>query len=272
MVASPLPCATSTIARASSSRFLARGHERARADLDVHHQRVEPGGELLRQDRGDDQRQRLDGAGGVADRVEAAVGRRELSGLADDRAAGARARPSESGQVRRRVVAGDRVELVERPARVAEPAPGDHRHGAAAGGDDRRQQQADLVADAAGRVLVERGPGRSTSDQSSTSPECVLWWVKAMRSSAVRPWSRIAMASAPTWRVRERVVGDPADQEAELVVGQLAAVALAPDQLGECIRRPRDEAGDQRRQVGGRARGVAQRLLVAERLVAHALG
>ncbi len=34
-------------------------------------------------------------------------------------------------------------------------------------------------------------------------------------------------------RVRERAVGDPADEEAELVVGQLAAVALAPDQLGD---------------------------------------
>ena len=47
--------------------------------------------------------------------------------------------------------------------------------------------------------LSSAGPGRSTSDQSSTSPECVLWCVKAIRSSAVRPWSRIAIASAPTW-------------------------------------------------------------------------
>ena len=56
------------------------------------------------------------------------------------------------------VVAGDRVELVERPAGVAEAAAGDHRHRAAAGGDDRREHQRDLVADAAGRVLVEHGP------------------------------------------------------------------------------------------------------------------
>ena len=36
------------------------GHEGARAGLDVEHQRVEPGGELLRQDRGGDQVDRLD--------------------------------------------------------------------------------------------------------------------------------------------------------------------------------------------------------------------
>ena len=72
-------CATSTIARASSSACSRVGHEGARADLHVHHQRVEPGGELLRQDRGDDQRHRLDRAGGVADRVQPAVGGRELA-------------------------------------------------------------------------------------------------------------------------------------------------------------------------------------------------
>ena len=89
-VGRPLPSATSTIARASSSALLAVGQERARADLHVHHERVEPGGELLRQDRGDDQRDRLDRAGGVADRVEAAVGRSEPRRLADDRGAGVR--------------------------------------------------------------------------------------------------------------------------------------------------------------------------------------
>ena len=69
-------------------RVLAGGHERARAGLDVEHQRVEALGQLLGQDRGHDQRDRLDRAGGVADRVQAAVGGREVRGLADDRAAG----------------------------------------------------------------------------------------------------------------------------------------------------------------------------------------
>ena len=86
--------------RASSSAPVALGHEGAGAELDVHHERVEPGGELLGQDRGDDQRDRLDGAGGVADRVQAAVGGGEVGGLADDRAAGLAHRPARSARGR----------------------------------------------------------------------------------------------------------------------------------------------------------------------------
>ena len=94
--------ATSTSAARQLAASLARsGHERAGAGLDVQHQRVEAGGELLGQDRGDDQRDRLDRAGRVAQRVQAPVGGREVGGLADDRAAGlatdARAARSRSG-------------------------------------------------------------------------------------------------------------------------------------------------------------------------------
>ena len=74
------------------------GHERARARLDVHDERVQAGGELLAQDRGDDERQRLDGRGGVADRVQPAVGRGEVARLADDRAARV---PDRGAQARR---------------------------------------------------------------------------------------------------------------------------------------------------------------------------
>ena len=59
-----------------------------------------------------------------------------------------------------RDVAGDRLELVERAAGVAEAAPGNHRHEGAAGRQHRREHQADIVADAAGRMLVDHGPGR----------------------------------------------------------------------------------------------------------------
>ncbi len=52
-------------------------------------------------------------------------------------------------------VAGQRLQLVQRAAGVAQAAAADHRHHAAAGRDDGRQQQAHLVADATGGVLVE---------------------------------------------------------------------------------------------------------------------
>ena len=64
------------------------------------------------------------------------------------------------GQAQADVEAGDRLELVERAAGVAEAAAGDHRHVHAAGGGERREHQARLVADAAGRVLVGLRPGQ----------------------------------------------------------------------------------------------------------------
>ena len=66
---------------------LVRRHEGAGAGLDVHDQRLQAAGELLGQDRGGDQRDALDRRGDVADGVEAAVGGREIVGLADDGAA-----------------------------------------------------------------------------------------------------------------------------------------------------------------------------------------
>ena len=143
---------------------------------------LQPGGELLRQDRGGDQRHRFDRRRHVADGIEALVGRREVGGLADDGAAGLARRPGgtapSSGW---RPIAGNGIELVERAAGVAEAAPGDHRHEAAAGRDDRRQHQRDIVADAAGRMLVEHRP--AAVRQSSTSPESRMASVSATRSS-----------------------------------------------------------------------------------------
>ena len=70
-------------ARASSGVVM----KAPRPDLDVEDEGVEAGGELLRQDRGGDEVDRLDRAGHVADRVEPPVGRGDVVGLADDRAA-----------------------------------------------------------------------------------------------------------------------------------------------------------------------------------------
>ena len=86
-VGQPAPFATSTSARRERPRVVQRRHEGAGAGLDVEDQRVEPGGELLRQDRGGDEVDQLDRAGDVADGVEAAVGRGDVGGLADDGAA-----------------------------------------------------------------------------------------------------------------------------------------------------------------------------------------
>ena len=131
-----------------------RCREGAVAGLHVHHQRLQPGGELLGQDAGGDQRGGFDRRGHVADRVEPPVGRRHGGRSADDGAAGRAQRRDEFVPRELRAVAGQALQLVQRAARVPEPAPRHHRHPAAARRDDRRQHQAHLVADAAGRVLV----------------------------------------------------------------------------------------------------------------------
>ena len=59
-------------------------HERAAAHFDVEHQGVDALGQLLRHDRGRDQRNRFHRGGHVAQRVELAVGGRELVGLPDE--------------------------------------------------------------------------------------------------------------------------------------------------------------------------------------------
>ena len=69
------------------TRVVFARHERAAAGLHVEHERVDALGDLLAQDRGADQRQALDGRGHVAQRVQRAVGRGDLVGLADQRAA-----------------------------------------------------------------------------------------------------------------------------------------------------------------------------------------
>src|SRR5690606_9235703 len=55
--------------------------------------------------------------------------------------------------------ARDRLELVERAARVAEAAPGELGHRDTEHRDERRERERDLVADSPGRVLVRRRAG-----------------------------------------------------------------------------------------------------------------
>ena len=76
-------------------------------------------------------------------------------GLTDQRAADSREGATELVQRQADAEAGNRLELVERAAGVAEAAAGHHRHDDAARGDERRQDQRRLVADAAGAVLVD---------------------------------------------------------------------------------------------------------------------
>jgi hypothetical protein len=112
----------STMVRASSLSAGHVLHERARADLDVEHKRARALGDLLAHDRARDERDGLDGAGDVTQRVELLVGGRQArAGGADDRTD-----LLELAQhllvAHRRLPTRDRLQLVEGAAGVPEPA------------------------------------------------------------------------------------------------------------------------------------------------------
>jgi hypothetical protein len=105
------------------------GDERARPALHVEHEAGEPFRELLAHDARRDERDGLDGPGDVAQRVHLAVGRGDLRGLADERAAEALELARGGGEREVGAEARDALELVERAAGVAEAAARHHRHG-----------------------------------------------------------------------------------------------------------------------------------------------
>ena len=210
---------------------LDRLHEGAPSDLDVEHDRLGAGGELLRHDRRGDQRDLVDGGGDVAQAVEGEVGRDELGGLADDREADL---AHLGDQLLGRQVdpeAGDRLELVERAAGVPEAAAAHLPERDAAGGDDRADRERGLVAHPARRVLVDHlAPERGAE-------------VDRLAASDHRVGQREGLAGREPAEVDGHaegghlVVGNVAARVAEDEVGdlpgrQLLAVPLALDQLG----------------------------------------
>ena len=218
-VGSPLPRATSTIARASSRALSRSGRNAPEPTLTSMTSASRPGGQLLGQDRADDQRDRLDGPGGVADRVQPPVGRGQAGGLADDRAARTRARRARRrSDVGRDVVARDRLELVQRAAGVAEPAAGDHRH--------RRRRRRRRSAPAAGspcprrrRSSACRAPGRSARRRPTPARRPSASSRRSARRArpAVMPAQEDRHRQRADLGVAHRAVGDPGHQLGDLV-------------------------------------------------------
>ena len=83
--------------------------------------------------------------------------------------------------------AGDRLELVERAAGVAEAAAAHLPERHAARRDDRPDRERRLVADAAGRVLVDDLAGRARAPRSIVSPLAIIASVSANVSAVVSP-------------------------------------------------------------------------------------
>ncbi len=170
-------------------------HERAAAGLHVEHERVDAFGDLLAHDRRADERDALDGAGHVAQRVQLLVGRRDLRGLADHRAADASERRLHLLERQVDAKAGDRLELVERAAGMARARGPDiigtgTPHAAASGA-----RMSDVLSPTPPVLCLSTlTPG--TSDRSTRMPECTMASVSDAVSSAVIPRRTIAISSA----------------------------------------------------------------------------
>ena len=181
-----------------------------------------PSAIFLRHDRAGDQRDRLDRAGHVAQGVELAVGRGQVAARrADDRADVGRAGARRRSRDRSERNPGIASSLSRVPPVWPEPAPGELRHGRPAGGHQRAQRQGDLVADAAGGVLVDRRP-TETDDRSRRV---------ARADHRVGPGGQLARgqaaeedghAAAPTPARRPRSPrGVGVEEPADLLVGEV---------------------------------------------------
>ena len=212
-------------------RIVDRLHERAVADLDVEDDRLRARCDLLRHDARRDQRHVVDGRRHVAQPVELLVGRYEVGGRSDDRHPDVAHLSDELVEAQLHAKAGDRLELVERAARVPEAAAAHLAERDAAGGDDRPDGDRGLVADAAGRMLVD-----------DATPE-VVRHVDGLAApdESLRHRQRLRAGQAAEDDCHaERghlVVGHVSpcvaeDELAHLVVAELAAVPLPLDQLG----------------------------------------
>ncbi len=216
-----------------SGRVLDALHERAAADLHVEHQRVDAFGELLREDAGHDQRDGLHRRGHVAQRVDALVGGGDARGLTDETGAHLGDDLVETSDVEIHTEAGDRLEFVERAARVTEAAPRHHGDGHARGRDERRETERHLVAHAPGRVFVDLDPGYIGEIEHV-----------ARAQHGLREAHRLRVGHAPKEDGHEQrahlVVGElsPAegrDQAVNLRVAEGVSVPLAGDELDQSL-------------------------------------
>ena len=228
------------------ARVLERLHERAAARLDVEDEGADALGDLLAHDRRRDQRDALDRAGDVAQRVQPPVGRGDLGGLADQRAAdGCHGRP-EFLQRKRGAEAGNRFELVERAAGVAEAAARHHRHRGAARNRQRREDQRRLVADAAGAVLVDGNAELAVELDADAGSHHRVGELRGLVGRHAAQHDRHQQRGGLI--VGNGAVGDARDEIFDLAATECSAVALAADNVdrshsGNNIRMTAPERG-----------------------------
>ena len=211
-------------------------HERARARLHVEQDVLRSAGQLLAHDAGGDQGRVLDGRGDVAQRVHPPVGGVQGVGLGADREAD---RPGLADQLGHRQLGshpGDRVELVQGAAGVAEPAPRQLQHLHPERRREWRDDQRRAVAHPSGGVFVDgrpRQPGevdRLSGVDHRRGEDSGL-----PRGEAADPARHEERRHLVVRQLLTRVTEHQFAQRAGV---DLAAVAFGGDHLGHRHRRP----------------------------------
>ena len=221
-------------------RVLGGLHERAAPGLHVQQHQVGADRELLRHHARRDQRDRRDGRRGVPERVQGTVGRHEVGGLRGHRRTDLLHLAFERVRIQVRSQARDRLELVEGPAGVPEPAAGELGHREPERRRDRREHERHAVGHATGRVLVDLRP------RDALEREC-----HARVDHRAREGERLGGVQAVDERGHQQgrglVVGDlaagvPQDERPEFVGIQRAAVALGGDHVAGVVHAPIPDA------------------------------
>ena len=204
-------------------------HERAAAHLHIQHQRIHALRQFLRHDRRGNQRNRFHRAGDVAQRVKLAVGRRELVGLSDETQAQFGKLPLKLVAREVGAEAGNRFQLVQRAARVAQRPARHHRHHHACGGGQWRHHQAGLVAHPASGMLVHLDAGNGGKVRRFTGSQHAL----GQAADFAVGHARIEHGHEKRGHlvVRYLAGGVAIHQKFNFLRGQLGPVALALDQV-----------------------------------------
>ena len=182
---------------ASASASASGLHERPGPRLDVEHQPLGAFGELLREDARGDERDRLHGAGHVAQRVHLPVRRHDPLALADHGEARLAQALAKTLDRQVRAVAGDRLELVQRAAGVPQRASAHHRDLQPAGGGHGGEHERDLVAHARRWSACRRG-ARAGPRGRSRRPTPIIARVRNPVSSAAHAAKEHGHAERPT--------------------------------------------------------------------------
>ena len=204
-------------------------HEGAVAGLDVEHKGIDALGKLLGEDRGGDQRDALHRGRRVAKGVEHAVGRRDLGRLADEHQAAFPSHAPVGREIEVDAKARDALEFVQGAAGVPQAAARDHRHRHAAGRHDRGQNQARLVTDTTGRVLVDFRARNVGEVDHRARMKHRLDEGRGLGGRHAPPEDRHRQGRPLV--LRHLAAGDATDEESDLVGRELTAVTLPANQI-----------------------------------------